>query len=160
MSNSVFDPSQEALEPAVQTFRKRFRWKTGLALFAVGAIGTVILNRSAASDTHRIIRTYEGVGITLVALIVWWVFFSGVRFWTRLVCLLLVGLTIVGGAIMSVRNVEFTGDMRPIFWFVWDAPSPSEKAQDWLNEHAPQSNVAAVPEMPDNQTSENTGKRD
>ena len=159
MSNSVYDPPQESLKPAVQTFRERFRWKTGLALLAIGTIGTVAVNRSAANDTDRIIRTYEGMAITLAALTIWWVFFSGIRFWTRLVCLLLAGFTVVGGAMLCVRNVEFTGDMRPIFWFVWDAPSPSEKAQDWLNKHAPQNSIAADPELPDVQASEATDKR-
>lgn len=156
MSNSAYDPPQESLQPAVQTFRERFRWKTGLALFAIGAIGTVAVNRNAASDTDRIIRTYEGAGITLLTLMIWWIFFSGIRFSTRVVGLVLVGLTIVGGAMLSVRNVEFTGDMRPIFWFVWDAPSPSERAQEWLNQYAPQNSISAIPEVPNDQTSEVT----
>lgn len=154
MSNSVYDPPQESFQPAVKKLRERFRWKTGLALFAVGTIGTVIVNRSAANDTERIIHTYEGAGITLLALMIWWIFFSGIHFWTRLVCLLLAALTVVGGAMLSVRNVEFTGDMRPIVWFVWDPPSPSEKAQEWLNQNAPTSRFAAVPEVPKDQTSE------
>jgi len=154
MSKSVYDPPQESFQPAVKKFRERFRWKTGFALFAVGMIGTVIVNRSAANDTDRIIRTYEGAGITLLALMIWWSFFSGIHFWTRLVCLLLAALTVVVGGMLSVRNVEFTGDMRPIVWFVWDPPSPSEKAQEWLNQNAPASSIAAVPEVPKDQTTE------
>lgn len=154
MSNLVCDPSQEPLKASIVTMRARFRWKTGLALFAIGVIGTATVNRNAASDTDRIIRTYEGIAVTLVALVIWWVFFSGIRFWTRLACLLLVALTGVGGTILCVKKVEFTGDMRPIVRFVWDAPSPSEKAQEWLNQNAPQSNIAAVPEPPKNQTRE------
>ena len=159
MRNLVHDPSQESSLPAIQTLRNRFRWKTGLALFAVGAVATVAVNRGAANDTDKIIRTYEGVAITLLVLMIWWVFFSGIRFWTRLMGLLLVGLTIVGGAMLCVRDVEFTGDMRPILWFVWDAPSPSEKAQEWLNQNAPQNSIATIPEVPNGPASDVTDTR-
>ncbi len=159
MSNLVYDPLQESSLPAIQTLRNRFRWKTGLALFAIGAIATVTVNRNAANDTDRIIRTYEGAGITLSVLMIWWVFFSGIRFRTRLICLLLGGFAIGGGLMLCVRHVEFTGDMRPIFWFVWDAASPSEKAQEWLNQNAPQNSIAAIPEVPDDQASEGTDTR-
>ena len=154
MNNLVYEPPQEATPRAVQPLRQRFRWEIGLAVFAFGAIFTVIVNRSAASDTDRMIRTYESIGVTLLALITWWVFFSGIRFWTRVVCLLLAGLTIAGGAMLSVRNVDFTGDMRPVFWFVWDAPSPSEKAQEWLSKNAPQNSTAAGSEVPNDKLPE------
>ena len=159
MSNLVYDPPRESSRPAIQTWRDKFRWKTGLALFVIGAVATVVVNRSAANDTDKIIRTYEGIGITLLVLMIWWIFFSGLRFWTRLVGLLLAGVTVGGGAMLSVRNVEFTGDMRPIFWFVWDAPSPSEKAQEWLNKNAPQNSVTAIPEVPNDPASEATDRR-
>ena len=159
MSNSVYDPPQESAQPAIQILRNRFRWKTGFVLFAIGAIATVAINRSAPNDTDKIIGTYESVGITLLVLMIWWVFFSGIRFWTRLICLVLGGLAIGGGLMLCVRNVEFTGDMRPILWFVWDAPSPSEKAQEWLNQNAPQNSIATIPEVPNDHASEVTDTR-
>lgn len=151
MTDSVYDPPQTSLQTPVQVVRKKFRWKTGLALFVIGAIGTIIVNRSAASDTDKVIRTYEGAGITLLALGIWWCFFSGIRLWVRLLTVTLAIAILVGGAMLSVRRVDFTGDMRPKFWFVWDPPSPSEKAQEWLNQHAPQNSISAIPPTPEDE---------
>lgn len=137
MSDSVYDPPQDSSQST--SFRRPggFRWKTGLILLTVGVAGTIVANRIAANDTDRIIRIYQGGGVTLLTLLVWWLFFSGVSIWARVIWLTIVWGGVAGGSILSIRKVEFTGDMRPHFWFVWDPPSPSEKAQEWLNKNAP-----------------------
>ncbi len=159
VNSNVYDSPEEPSLAAVPTLLRRFRWRTGLALFGIGTVATALVNRTASNDTDRVIRTYEAVAITLLALMIWWVFLSGTRLWTRILCLLLLCLALGGGAMLCVRNVEFTGDMRPIFWFVWDPPSPSEKAQEWLNQNAPTSNITAVPDVPTDQNSEATETR-
>ena len=143
MSNSVYEPPVEKTQPASTASTRRIRWKAGAALLALGIVGTVIANRVAGNDTDGIIRIYQGVGFTFFALLTWWVFFSGIRIWIRLstALILLVGIGVT--LTQCVRKVDFEGDMRPHFWFVWDPPSPSEKAQQWLNANAPPSGTAA-----------------
>ncbi len=137
MSNSIGVSPEEPLHPASVGVARRLRWKAGVMLFVMGFTGTVIANRLADNDTDGMIRIFQGIGTTVVALTVWWLFFSGVRVSVRLVGLLVLVIGIVGAMKLIIRKVEFDGDMRPHFWFIWDPPSPSEKAEQWLHENAP-----------------------
>ena len=141
MSNPVYAPPGEYSQSAVPG--RRFRWKSGVILLALGIVGTFVANRVAGDDTDKIIRVLQGIGLTLAALLIWWVFFSGIKFWVRLAVVGVVFASLAVTLTQLVRKVDFEGDMRPHFWFVWDPPSPSEKAQQWLNENAPPVSTAA-----------------
>lgn len=115
----------------------RVRWKSGLAILAISIAATIAANRLAPDNTSRMIRTFYGIGGSYLALVIWWLLFSGFSIRTRVVTWVV--LTAVGFAALkySIKKVTFEGDMRPHFHFVWDAPLPSEDAQRWLSENAP-----------------------
>ncbi len=139
-TNSTASATQE--DSAIRQGRQR--WKAGLFLFLLGAAGTVVANRIAPDDTTAMIRIFEGIGITFIALLIWWLFFSGLRIWIRLFfSAAFIGM-LFGGALLSVRKVTFEGDMRPHFQFVWDPPSASEQAQEWLARNAPTDAAATL----------------
>ena len=122
-----------------------FRWKSGLLLLVLGLGGTFAANRLAPDNTYRMIRIFIGVGTTLSFVLIWWIFFSGIKIWKRVVgCLALVA--IVAGLEAGLKDVTFEGDMRPHFHFVWDAPLPSEQAKKWLDENAPDLSATKNPE--------------
>jgi len=137
MDNTGKIPTSDATQRRSEIRARRFRWKAGLTLFLLGAAGTVFANRIAPDDTTAMIRIFQGIGTTFVALLVWWLFFSGIRIWIRIAfCAAFLGI-LVSGAWLTVRKVSFEGDMRPHFQFVWDPPSASEQAQAWLARNAP-----------------------
>lgn len=142
MSNSVYEPPAEF--SAVGVPIRRFRWKPGVILLVLGIAGTFIANRMEANDTDRVISTYKGIGVTLAALIVWWIFFSGLRFLIRIAVVLVMTVALGFGLKQCIRKIDFEGDMRPHFWFVWDPPSPSEQAQEWLNQNAPPAGTSST----------------
>ena len=130
--------------------RHRLRWRSGLCLLLLGITGTVFANRMAADDTDRMIRNFQGAGITILLMTVWWFVFSGVSLRLR-TGLGIAGIVLVATfGLLTIRNVWFEGDMRPRLEFVWDAPSASEKAQKWLeaNQPATRKAEAAFTAMP------------
>ena len=122
---------------------RRLRWKFGLAVVAIGLVATWVAGRMAPDNTNRMIRIFMGVGLTYLALLIWWFFFSGIKVWIRIVSWIVLTAAMIGGAIVSVKNVSFEGDMKPHLQFVWDPPSPSEQAQKWLRENAPAETASA-----------------
>ena len=143
------------MKPESDNRPRRLRWKSGLAVVAIGLIATWVAGRMAPDATDRMIRIFMGVGLTYVAMLIWWFFFSGVNVRIRVVTWLVLTATMIGGAFASVKNVSFEGDMKPHLQFVWDPPSPSEQAQKWLQENAPAETAATerlVAELPDTAT--------
>jgi outer membrane protein assembly factor BamB len=115
----------------------RIGWRSGLATLIFGIVVTVTVNRLTPDNTYRMIRNFYCVGGTYFAMIAWWILFSGFTLKTRLVTLVLLGIVGFGGLYLSIRKIDFDGDMRPRVQFTWDPPSSSEQAQKWLSENAP-----------------------
>ncbi len=141
---------------------QRLRWKSGLAVIVIGLGATWVAGRLAPDNTNRMIRIFMGVGVTYLAMLIWWFVFSGVKVWIRVVTWVVSTAVLIGGAMASVKNVSFEGDMRPHLQFVWDPPSPSERAQKWLQENAPSETASReVPaeESPDAETVRTEGSR-
>jgi outer membrane protein assembly factor BamB len=65
--------------------------------------------------------------LCLLLLPVWFLFFSGFRWRTRL-AVLAVLILLLTGFIASIDRLEFTGDMRPIFIFRW-TQRPGDRVQ-------------------------------
>ncbi|MCA9021353.1 MAG: hypothetical protein KDA74_14485, partial [Planctomycetaceae bacterium] len=67
----------------VETPRRKFRWKWGLAILLLG-ITAIVFNwfRLAPDRTYQVFSVYEGIRNILVGLIIWWLFFSGIV-WKR-----------------------------------------------------------------------------
>ena len=141
---------------------RRMHWKSGLAVVATGLIATWVVGNMAPDNTNRMIRIFMGVGLTYLAMLIWWFFFSGVKVWIRIVSWIVLTAAMIGGAIATVKNVSFEGDMKPHLQFVWDPPSPSEQAQTWLRENAPAetaSTEAPAVASPDAATAHAEGSR-
>lgn len=138
-TSSGIDSSADSASTARQRKSAGFRWKSGLLLMLIGSGGTLAANRLSPDDTSRMIRTYEGAGLTLLGLAIWWYFFSGVSLRKRLLIPLALIIVSLAAAKATIRKVWFEGDMRPHMEFVWSSPSRSEVAQQWLKEHQPNS---------------------
>jgi outer membrane protein assembly factor BamB len=130
--------------PAELPGRYRLRWRAGLCLLMIGITGTVLANRMAADNTNRMIHNFQGAGITILLMVVWWFVFSGVSLRLRIAIGVFVILLVAAIAGLTVRKVWFDGDMRPRLEFVWDPPSASEKAQKWLEANQPATGVSAA----------------
>ena len=141
-TESPYSVDQDAPETPPIRPLPRLRWKSGIAVLACGLIGTWVASRMAPDDTNRMIRIFMGVGISYLAVLIWWLFFSGIRVWLRIAVWLTATALFIGGAIASVKSVTFEGDMKPHLQFVWDPLSPSEQAQKWLEQNAPQTSAA------------------
>lgn len=108
-------------EPSPPTGRSgvRVRFPVFTLLLAVVALGTIwTLNDDLFDRGTRMALTYLVGLATFAFVLAWFLFFSGIPWRVRIVGTLLLML-IVGGAIGSVRRLEFTGDMAPIFTFRW-----------------------------------------
>lgn len=135
------DPAT-TMSAATPRAKLRSRWVWPLGIFLLTAIGTVLGNRFSDSRTGQIIAIFYGVGIMIVSLSGWWLFFSGgsrLRRWSIFAGSVVV--TVAAG-VGSVREVWFEGDMRPHLRFQWDPPSPAERADRWLSENAPPNPIA------------------
>lgn len=127
----------EDISNSKSSANRRFGWRSGLATLVAGGIVTVAVNRLTPDNTYRMIRNFYCVGGTYFAILAWWIFFSGVTLRTRLLTLAVLGVVGFGGLYVSIRKIDFDGDMRPRIQFTWDPPSSSERAQRWLSTNAP-----------------------
>lgn len=116
---------------------RRGRWSVGLLFVASGVLLTGVVNRLAPDDTTRMARTYMAAGLSLTAVYLWWILWSGVKLVPRIVIAVLVPVGLVAMMQMGILGVTFDGDMRPRFRFFGGSPSPSERSQKWLAENAP-----------------------
>lgn len=101
-------------------------WLPILVLAAAVAAAAWLWN-IPTDDLPRADRVTGSIGIGLLAgllLFGWFLFLSRFGAWPRMTVSILV-LALAGGAVASVRDVEFTGDMVPSFRFRWQ-PSPEE----------------------------------
>jgi outer membrane protein assembly factor BamB len=132
-----------ALEPMFRPRRRRRFWfplvVLGIALPLV--ITTVLLERAGIEVGVLLVLTPIVVIVALVALPVWFLFFSRFRRRTR--------LRVTGGVLLllllgaaTVRKVEFTGSWKPLFIFRWQP-----KSDDLLAQHLsqPRPQVALPP---------------
>jgi outer membrane protein assembly factor BamB len=65
---------------------------------------------------NRVSFTMMTVMLSSIFLLLWFLFFSSVRWWLRIACT----LSVVGALVASIRNVTFSGDTVPIVHFRWD----------------------------------------
>jgi outer membrane protein assembly factor BamB len=112
------------------TAPRRFRWKLGLGILVCGVIAeTVALLALPGDRTRQVFVSMPIVSMTTLLLVLWWLFLSGLRWWTRLsVVLILVGL---GWATKRVLRVDgFTGEMLPIV-SLRTKPTAEERAANY-----------------------------
>jgi outer membrane protein assembly factor BamB len=114
-----------------------------LSLLALYGLGAVVIWNLPDPPVDRAIRTSALEALTLlfiVLLALWFLAFSGVRWWLRLsVLALLVALPC--GSIDGISH--FSGNMVPIFHFRWQQ-SRDAALEAWRREHAPVPTTLAV----------------
>jgi outer membrane protein assembly factor BamB len=83
--------------------------------------------------TRRVMLSFYTIPATLLGLLVWWTFFSGIRWTVRLAVL---GVLVVGFVAFDYqyRFKEFRGDMVPIFEARWREPAEQKAAEYWKNQ--------------------------
>ncbi len=85
----------------------------------------------APDNTFRVIFMLYAGGFMTIGLTLWWFFFSGLSWKSRIgggLAIIALFAVVSAGA---VQRVEFTGDMRPRFRWRWQ-PNPKELTADWL----------------------------
>ncbi len=84
------------------------------------------------AKVYRVVSTFSSVVFLFLLLGVWFVLFSGVRLWLRVVVVLggVAALVFLPGAL--IREVHFSGSMVPLVHFRWE---PAEGT--WLSPAAP-----------------------
>lgn len=99
--------------------RWQWRFPATVAVIVVLVSGVLwLLPRDVIDVGMKRMISIIAVAIGLASILLWFVAFSKFSATTRLLTLL-VALAAVGIAVGSVRRVEFTGDMRPIFDWRW-----------------------------------------
>ena len=140
MTDPRFEHMIDSPGPALKTGpRRRFLRAgqlIGLGISGLILTGTTVANRRADGATDAMISVYVGGGILLLWLTSWLLIFNRQSFRKRVVLVALIAMAVVGFR-LSVREVWFDGDMRPRARFVWNQPSPQDRAQQWLSENAP-----------------------
>ncbi|HBL42795.1 hypothetical protein, partial [uncultured Gimesia sp.] len=68
----------------VETPRRKFRWKWGLAILVLG-IAVIFIDwfRLAPDRTYQVFAVYKGIRNILLGLFLWWLLFSGLAWKTR-----------------------------------------------------------------------------
>jgi len=96
-----------------------------LPLFLIIAFATIWLWPSEDfARFYRVVATFPIVGLATLLLLTWWFFLTNVRWPTRLYVPVLLLIVFV----FSIRTVDFTGDMMPIFSFRWQSNPAAELA--------------------------------
>ena len=98
-----------------------------------GCIEAFFWIQNADDATRRVMFSFYTIPPMLLGLLVWWTFFSGIRWTVRLAIL---GVLVVGFAsfVYKYRLKEFRGDMVPIFEGRWLQSSEKKAADYWQNQ--------------------------
>ncbi len=113
--------------------RSGWRYLLPLVAILIGVGGTALswLFPSDQLDrAFRVLGTVVAGGLGTIGLLVWYFFLAGLNWQIRLGTLVLLAVA-AGGFAALVRDVKFTGDMIPIFIFVWQ-PSPDDLLEEQL----------------------------
>lgn len=138
MTDSTATPTPSGSHAA----SRRLRWKPGAAILAVGIAAGFAVGALIPELTFQVIVLIYLTLFTLLALSLWWLFFSGVGWPARLGGLILAAGLAVGVFRFAVAEVTFDGAMRPRIRWAWQ-PSPREVAREWLARNAPDQTQAA-----------------
>jgi outer membrane protein assembly factor BamB len=120
--------------------RRRFIFPAILTLVIVAAFLTLPGGRWLDVDPETLMNVVMiaemVVVVSLVLLLVWFLAFSGFRWYTRVLGLLLLALC-AGGAVAAVRRIEFSGEWKPMaISFRWQQDPETEldaALEPWTN---------------------------
>ena len=133
----------------------RLRWKAAAGIVLLGVLSGLAIQAIAPDRTILVIATYYCVLSVIAGLIVWWLFFSGLKLSIRLLSAAVVCVCCIAAIAGTVRHVDFDGAMVPRFRWRWD-PSAEEVTQEWLKQNAPEQSSVESADLPpfDLQTSD------
>jgi outer membrane protein assembly factor BamB len=138
------DVAQEMLDRVASSSGSHFRWEWGMGILAVGSLAEAAVWTTFALDaTYQVIWSLGVVSGTVFALLLWWIFGSGISWSSRFFGLL--GLAVTAGAFLGAFRFEgFEGDMWPRFRFRFE-PTAEERLQEFLaaDETTPTSTATA-----------------
>jgi outer membrane protein assembly factor BamB len=128
------DVAQEMLDRVASSGSSHFRWGWGLGILAFGAAAEAAVWMKFAPDaTYQVMWSIPVVSGTAFAMLLWWVFGSGIDWSKRFFGL--IGLAVTCGAFLGVfRFEEFEGDMWPRFRFRHE-PTAEERFRSWHRVH-------------------------
>lgn len=123
----------------------RVRFPLAVLVLAAVALGAVwSINPDVLERGWQMMVSYLIGLATLAVVLAWFLFFSGIPARVRIVSFLLLAL-VCGGAVASVRQVDFTGDMVPVFSFKWQPPPEEVLEQHRAAAEKDESQVALSP---------------
>lgn len=126
-----------------------FRWLLGLGLLAVCTLAELAVWNLAPDRTYQVFFSMPVLSASALLLVLWWLFFSGMRLRTSLFGIILAGLLLIL-FLSFVRFEGFDGDMFPRFaWRL--SPTREQRLDEYLSltesdRHEAQSPGAASPQ--------------
>jgi outer membrane protein assembly factor BamB len=127
-------------EPVATPPRRRsfFRFWLPLILLALYGLALAAVWGWQDPDWPRVNRVASSIGLTMLTLLLfglWFVAFSGVRWWLRVLVVAAVVAVVVVGPRRVVRDYHFSGNMVPVVHFIWEKPG-DEAVETWRRQHA------------------------
>jgi outer membrane protein assembly factor BamB len=146
MTKSIAQTSSESDDRKASPHRFRWKWGLGILLAGIASqqLQPLIWWKIVPSGTRFALSIMWYVWITAFVLLVWWLFFSGLRWTTRVMgtCAFLLVVIVISRVF---RIDGYTGDGIPIVMFRW-TPTAQQQADDYWRTHAvPSSSTVDIP---------------
>ena len=110
---------------------RRFRWKLGLAILAVGALTqTIVWNLIAPDRTFQVFFSMPILSATALLFVLWWLFLSGLPWLSRFLGILGAAAAVCS-LLLVFRFDGVEGDMFPRFTLRWNQTAQERAEQYW-----------------------------
>jgi outer membrane protein assembly factor BamB len=126
---------QQSEQPRRRSRLSRWlRYGMPIAILGIGGgIEAYFWMQNSDDSTRQVMLSYYTIPPMLLGLLVWWTFFSGIRWTVRSAVL---GVLVIGfaGFVYKYRLKEFRGDMVPVFEGRWLQSAEKKAADYWQNQ--------------------------
>ena len=110
------EPVDQHLDAAPGPAPRKLRWRSAMVIVLVGLAAVLAAWFGLHDRTYQVFALWVLVPATVFALLVWWLFASGLAWRTRGIGLLLAAM-----AAATLRVDDYQGDMFPVVRFRWQA---------------------------------------
>lgn len=132
-----------------------FRWQLGLGLLAVCTLAELAVWNLAPDRTYQVFFSMPVLSASALLLVLWWLFFSGLR-WTVRITGIVAAVLLLSGFRMLIRFEGFDGDMFPRF--AWrSSPTREQRLDEFLSLTESDRPEAQSPEAASLQAASETG---